>query len=49
MTTQLSVPYTDDWQRAEEILREEAERASSPADARRAMEEVRRRYPAGRP
>lgn len=44
----IPVPYTDDWQRAEKILREEAERASSPADARRAMEEVRRRYPVGR-
>ncbi len=42
------VPYDDDWQRAEQILREEAERASSSADARRAMEEVRRRYPVGR-
>ncbi len=42
------VPYDDDWQRAEQILREEAELASSSADARRAMEEVRRRYPVGR-
>lgn len=44
----IPVPYTDDWQRAETIMREEAERASSPEDARRAMEEVRRRYPVGR-
>jgi small-conductance mechanosensitive channel len=44
----IPVPYTNDWQRAEEILREEAQRASSSADARRAMEQVRRRYPVGR-
>ncbi len=44
----IPVPYADDWRRAEQILREEAERASSSADARRAMEEVRRRYPVGR-
>lgn len=47
----IPVPYDDDWQRAEQILREEAERASSSADARRAMEEVRRSllpgFPAG--
>ncbi len=44
----IPVPYADDWRRAEEILREEAERTSSSADARRAMEQVRRRYPVGR-
>jgi len=44
----IPVPYDDDWRRAEKILREEAERASSSADARQAIEEVRRRYPVGR-
>lgn len=42
------VPYDADRQRAEQILHEEAERASSSMEARRAMEEVRRRYPVGR-
>ncbi len=47
---ELTVPvaYADDWSAAERILREEAERVSSSADARRAMQEVRRRYPVGR-
>lgn len=47
---ELTVPvaYSDDWPRAEQVLREEAERVSSSADARRAMDEVRRRYPVGR-
>lgn len=44
----IPVPYDDDWRSAEGILREEAERASSSGDARRAIEEVRRRYPVGR-
>lgn len=42
----LPVRYADDWRLAERILTEEAQRASS-ADARQAMEEVRRRYPVG--
>lgn len=47
---ELTVPvaYADDWSAAERILQEEAERVSSSADARRAMQEVRRRYPVGR-
>ena len=47
---ELTVPvtYDDDWSGAEQILREEAQRVSSSADATRAMEEVRRRYPVGR-
>lgn len=47
---ELTVPvaYDDDWASAEEILREEAERVSSSAEAKRAMDEVRRRYPVGR-
>jgi small-conductance mechanosensitive channel len=44
----IPVSYDDDWQRAEQILGEEAERASSSADARQAIEQVRRRYPVGR-
>ena len=44
----IPVPYDDDWQSAEAILREEAERASSSADAQQAIEQVRRRYPVGR-
>ena len=44
----LPVPYDADWHRAEDILREEAERVSASSAARRAMEEVRRRYPVGR-
>lgn len=44
----IPVPYTNDWEKAEEILREEAQRASSSVDARRAIEQVRRRYPVGR-
>ena len=44
----IPVPYDDDWRRAEIILREEAERASSPTEAKKAVEQVRRRYPVGR-
>lgn len=44
----LPVPYREDWKLAERILREEAERASASAGARRAMEQMRRRYPVGR-
>jgi small-conductance mechanosensitive channel len=44
----LPVPYDDDWQLGERILREEAERASSSADARTAIAEMRRRYLVGR-
>ncbi len=37
----LPVPYDADWHRAEDIImREEAERVSASAAARRAMEEV---------
>ena len=36
----LPVPYDADWHRAEDIMREEAERVSASAAARRAMEEV---------
>lgn len=46
---ELTIPVSyDDWGRAEAILREEAERASSSADAQQAIEQVRRRYPVGR-
>jgi hypothetical protein len=44
----LTVGYDDDWGRAEQILREKAERASSSAGARRAITEMRRRYPVAR-
>jgi len=44
----LPVPYHDDWRLAEAILKEEAERISSSAGARQAMEQMRRRYPVGR-
>jgi small-conductance mechanosensitive channel len=48
----IPVPYDDDWRCTEEILREEAEHASSTADAQQVMEQVmeqvRRRYPVGR-
>ncbi len=44
----LPIPYADDWHRAEQILREEAENASSSDDAQKAIEEMRRRYPVGR-
>ncbi|MER7455981.1 mechanosensitive ion channel domain-containing protein [Micromonospora sp. NPDC126480] len=43
----LTVSYRDDWQRAERILREEAQRASSSLGARQAIKEMRRRYPVG--
>lgn len=43
----LTVSYRDDWQQAERILREEAQRASSSLGARQAIEEMRRRYPVG--
>jgi small-conductance mechanosensitive channel len=43
----LPVPYHEDWQLAERILREEAERASASAKAREAMTQMRRRYPVG--
>lgn len=42
------VPYDGDWRTAEQVLQQEAERASDTADARRAVEEARRRYPVGR-
>ncbi|MDG4828302.1 mechanosensitive ion channel family protein [Solwaraspora sp. WMMD1047] len=41
----LPVPYHGDWQLAERILREEAEAASSTAEAERAINEMRHRYP----
>ena len=44
----LPVPYTQDWRRAEQILREEAEHASASAGAREAMTKMRERYPVGR-
>jgi small-conductance mechanosensitive channel len=44
----LPIRYDDDWRRAEEILREAAERASSSTGARAAIAEMRRRYPVGR-
>ena len=44
----LPVPYDDDWRLAERILREEAEHASSSVGARKAVEEMRQRYPVGR-
>lgn len=42
------VPYDGNWQLAEGILREEAQRASSSTGAREAIEAMRRRYPVGR-
>lgn len=44
----LPVPYQQDWRRAEQILREEAEHASASAGAREAMAKMRERYPVGR-
>ncbi len=44
----LPVPYQEDWRLAERILQEEAERTSSSAGARQAIEEMRRRYPVER-
>ncbi|SCL25612.1 Small-conductance mechanosensitive channel [Micromonospora nigra] len=44
----LTISYRDDWQQAERILREEAQRASSSLGARQAIEQMRRRYPVGR-
>lgn len=41
----LPVPYRDDWRLAEQILLEEARRASSSEGAREAMDEMSRRYP----
>jgi small-conductance mechanosensitive channel len=44
----LPIAYGDDWQQAELILREEAERASATEGARMAIAEMRRRYPMAR-
>jgi small-conductance mechanosensitive channel len=44
----LPVPYDQDWRLAEQILREEAERASASAGAQTAIEQMRRQYPVGR-
>jgi small-conductance mechanosensitive channel len=44
----LTISYRDDWRLAEQILREEAQRASASQGARQAMTEMRRRYPVGR-
>ncbi|SCL14278.1 Small-conductance mechanosensitive channel [Micromonospora nigra] len=41
----LPVPYEADWHLAESILCEEAQRISSTADARRAIEQMRHSYP----
>jgi len=41
----LPIPHDADWQRAERIMREEAERASASAGARRAMDQMAARYP----
>ncbi|RKN47692.1 mechanosensitive ion channel family protein [Micromonospora endolithica] len=41
----LPVPYEADWHLAERILCEEAENISSTAEARRAIEQMRHRYP----
>jgi small-conductance mechanosensitive channel len=41
----IPVPYRQDWRRVEQILQEEAEQASSSADARRAIRQTRQRYP----
>lgn len=41
----LPIPYQADWHMAERILREEAEAISSTAEARRAIEQMRHRYP----
>ncbi|TDB92555.1 mechanosensitive ion channel family protein [Micromonospora fluostatini] len=41
----LPVPYEADWHLAERILCEEAERTSSTAEAQRAIEQMRHRYP----
>ncbi len=39
------IPYRSDWQEAERIIKEEAERASSSAGAREAISAMERRYP----
>jgi small-conductance mechanosensitive channel len=44
----LPIPYDQDWRLAEQILREEAERASASAGAQTAIEQMRRQYPVGR-
>ncbi|MGN9779409.1 mechanosensitive ion channel domain-containing protein [Micromonospora sp. H33] len=41
----LPIPYQADWHLAERILREEAEAISSTTEARRAIEQMRHRYP----
>ena len=41
----LPIPYQADWHLAERILREEAESISSTAEARRAIVQMRHRYP----
>jgi small-conductance mechanosensitive channel len=41
----IPVPYRDDWQQAERILREEVERVSASEDAQRAMRTMIERYP----
>ncbi|MFV2116291.1 mechanosensitive ion channel domain-containing protein [Micromonospora sp. LOL_025] len=41
----LPVPYEADWHLAERILCEEAENTSSTVEARRAIDQMRRRYP----
>jgi small-conductance mechanosensitive channel len=44
----VAIPYNEDWQRAEAILREEAQAVSSGEGARAAIDEMTRRYPVPR-
>jgi len=44
----IPVSYRDDWRRAERIMTDEAVRASSSAEAERAISEMVRRYPVAR-
>lgn len=42
------IPYDEDWKRAEQILLEEAQRASASAGAQEAMDQMSERYPVPR-
>jgi small-conductance mechanosensitive channel len=44
----LPIPYRDDWQRAEQILLDEARKVSRSKGAQEAMDEMSRRYPVPR-
>jgi len=45
----IPIAYRDDWQTAEKIMTEEAERISVSADARAALDQMTEQYPVARP